>query len=144
MKNKIEFSEELHKYTVDGKEIPSVTEVLKIINKPSLNNWIFNVPINYISSRLGVSSTYKSEDLQYLLDLASKEPDKIKNSASLRGRIVHKAIEKHIKGESIDIDKKYKGYIDAFLKWKEEAQIDLIESETQVYYDAIGYGAYCG
>lgn len=103
----IKFTEETHEYTLNGKRLPSVTEIMK-----------------FITDRKYETVTEK------ILDVAKE-----------KGTQVHLACEVYNKTGYIGIDKEYKGYLDAYIKWIKENNIDRekIESEVITYNAILSY-----
>ena len=130
---KIVFDEEQHIYTVGGVKVPSVTDVLKIIDKPGLIYWAINQVLNYFPVKMDKDAIYTVKHIEHMIPKARKEPDKVRQIASSRGKIVHKWVENYIKGEDTEIPKGYGGYKDGFLSWIRKNEMDLLESEVIVY-----------
>ena len=103
----IKFNEELHEYTIDGKKIPSVTEIMKFITDRKYDS---------------VSES--------ILDVAKE-----------KGTEVHLACEVYNKTGYAGISSEYQGYLDAYIKWVKDNNIDRtkIESEIITYNKILKY-----
>lgn len=68
-------------------------------------------------------------------------PESILENAQEKGTIVHFAAEVYNKTGYAGIDKQYKGYLDAYIKWINDFKIDRtkIESEVKTYNRALNY-----
>jgi len=99
-------------YTIDAIEYPSVTEILKVINKPGLIEWFKRTSFSEI-----VEKTEKAISI---------------------GDIVHDVIHKLLKGERVEIriNPEYvssvQSCVSAFLDWKKKCGLKVIETEKLV------------
>jgi hypothetical protein len=68
-------------------------------------------------------------------------PDSILENAQEKGTTVHFAVEVFNKTGFKGIDNKYKGYLDAYIKWINDFHIDRtkIESEVKTYNKGLNY-----
>ena len=68
-------------------------------------------------------------------------PESILEQAQNKGTIVHFAAEVYNKTGYAGIDKQYKGYLDAYIKWINDFSIDRtkIESEVKTYNKGLNY-----
>ena len=140
---KIIFDEKSHRYTLDGKEIPSVTQVLQVIAKPALVYWGVNKAIGKVSDALRPDTPYTEGKLREMLSEARREPNKVKDEASSRGKVVHEWVERYINGDRPEMpdNQEIRGYVECFKNWVEEENVKLEESEVMVFNDKEGY---CG
>lgn len=106
----------------------SVTEILKVLDKPSLNYWakqqIYYAMVKNpsLSEQEAMLSVYETS-----------------NKAKSRGTTVHSIVEayKHT-GQQIDtIPDDFKGYATAFYKFMNEVKPEIIEQEKTVFIDSI-------
>jgi ATP-dependent exoDNAse (exonuclease V) beta subunit len=99
-------------YVIDGIEYPSVTEILKVINKPELVEW------------------FKRTNFSEIVEKSEK--------ATNIGDIVHDAIHKLLKGERVEIKIKpeyvssVQNCVSAFLDWKKKCGVEVVETEKLV------------
>jgi len=102
------------KYTISGKEVPSVTTILNELAKPGLEKWY---------GRLGIV-----------------EAERQKNSAAEFGSKVHAAVEAIYHGqEPASIDKRFDSAIANFKKWADHHIKEWIAFERAVYHDELMY-----
>ena len=83
-----------------------------------------------------------TEILQIITDKKYSEiSESILDKAKEKGTAVHFAAEVYNKTGYIGIDKEYKGYLDAYIKWINDFNIDRkkIKSEMKVYNRALMY-----
>lgn len=112
-------------YNDRGHEVPSVTTILKLINKPELVNWA-----NWLGFK------------KWKVDTVLEQSSEI-------GTNVHNLIEKFIKNKYIELDKpgetKYEGSAELvehcfnlFYKWHKDHKIKYILSEAQLVCNTYG------
>lgn len=113
-------------------EIPSVTTILKILNKPALQKW---------ANGLG----FKRQKLD----------DVLKESASL-GTLFHAGVESYLQGlyfiscpKHYEEEYKLKLYLNNFIEWKKSNQLEPIFMEREMTMDKYGgtvdfYGIFNG
>ena len=94
----LEFDEEKHEYKLDGKVIPSVTQIMQFITDRKYENVT-----------------------ESILDIAKE-----------KGTEVHESIEVYNKTGYAGISEEYKGYLDAYIKWIKDYQIDRTKLESEV------------
>lgn len=104
----------------------SVTEILKIINKPQLMYWF---------GREVYLAMVKDPSLSEKDALAM--PYKTSESAKTRGVTVHSVIEayKHT-AEQLDVAEPFRGYAKAFYKFVTERKVKIISQEKSVFSKA--------
>jgi hypothetical protein len=86
-----------HKYVaIDDKQIinaPSITTVLKVINKPALVPWAVNQAINHLKSRLFDGGEFEPEEIDHFLDEAKHAHQQVKQEAADIGTEAHHWLE---------------------------------------------------
>jgi hypothetical protein len=111
-------------YWVDGRPYVSVTEVLKIINKPQLMYWFGR-------------EVYRAMLVDPTMDeqTALGKPYQSSDSAKNRGTTVHSIVEsyKHTGNRIQDIPEAYRGYADAFYNFMADFKVELIEQERTLF-----------
>jgi len=99
----VEFYPETHKYKIDGKNFPSPTQILNILDKPAIKFWAVNQTIKYIQDRLDVLTRgeIKLEDFNVneILFGAKREHEKQKEEAGNIGKQTHGFISQFHKAE---------------------------------------------
>ena len=63
----------------------------------------------------------------------------IMRKAAERGTAVHNAIENYLKFGIVDIAPEYQGYMDSFLAWYEENDVQPLATESRVYHKTLRY-----
>lgn len=111
-------------YWQDGKPMLSVTEILKVLDKPALRYW-YGQEVFY--------AMVKNPSLNEREALAA--PYQSGQKAASRGTTVHSIVEayKHT-GQQIDsIPDEFKGFATAFYKFMNEVTPEIIEQEKTVF-----------
>jgi hypothetical protein len=133
-------------------EYPSVTTILKQLNKPALIGWAVKMCAEWIQTKAD-----KDPNGMYILndedvEKMTKEYKAVSEEAMDIGSEVHNHIESYVKaklrGESYDVkgekrDEVQNGFL-AFLGWEKEYVESWIESEVKVDYEKESQYCYCG
>jgi hypothetical protein len=106
-----------------GQEVPGVTTVLNILNKPALVPWAWGLGMKGLDYR------------------------KVRDQAADIGTIAHSMIEADIRGEAFDpseyapadVAKAEVSYI-AWLDWRKANIVDVLHSELQMVSEEYGFG----
>lgn len=114
------------RYYVDGKQVPGVTTITGMLDKPALKYWANSLGLNGIDVR------------NYVDDMAEI------------GTCAHYMIECDVRGETPDLDDYSKNTINAaengylkWLEWKREHNVEPIGSELQLVSNNYRYGGTC-
>lgn len=126
------------RYTIDGIEYPSPTEVLSLLEKPALKQWAVNMAIKYIKES-------DLTDLTFFNDVLEKAKYEWKNQSEEAkdiGSEIHAIIENWIK-EDRDAMGKYRPEVEngflAFLDWEKNNIIEWLFSEMVVVSQDYGF-----
>jgi len=135
-----------HRYLVNGKQKPGVTGILKVIDKPALNNWKCGTIRDLMAENPDrIESLAKLNDYMIGKEAMSYYMAK-KGDAKEIGKEVHAVVEHFFKGEidRIKIDEredKVQTCYGAFLAWANMHELKPIDTEVYVYNDLLDY---CG
>mgnify|MGYP003137672793 CR=1 FL=1 len=131
-------------YNIEGVELPSVTTVLNIIEKPWLSAWQKKEMGGAIRTEL-MTADLPKDDLERMdfLDEIIKESKKIpaligKEAMSL-GTKIHEAIHDYSTGRYVEITDDIKIGLASFKLWRQESGMTLLEAERVVYDKELGY-----
>lgn len=113
-------------YWKDGKPMLSVTEVLKVIDKPALRYW-YGQEVYY--------AMLKDPRMREAEALAA--PYTTSKGAAARGTTVHSIVEAYKKTGAVltGIAPEYQGFATAFYKWVADLKPEIIEQEKTVFDD---------
>ncbi len=117
-------------YWIDDKPYISVTNILKVIDKPALRYW-FGKEVFYAMAK---DPTLSEKE-------ALSAPYKTSSDAMERGTTVHSIVEayKHSKKHIETVPEKFKGYADGFYNWIEDYKMEIQEHERTVIHKEFGY-----
>jgi hypothetical protein len=117
-------------YWIGDRPYLSVTEILKIIEKPAIRYW-FGQTIYYAMVK---DPTLSEQE-------AMAAPRNISRSKMDRGTTVHSLIEAYkTTGNVIDtVPDEFKGYANAFYKWANDLHPSIQECEKTIVSDEYGY-----
>ena len=123
----IDFLPNSHQYRINKKRIPSVTGILNTINKPLLLPWAIMTMKDYL---LEIDSITKEDVIE-----ASKQHTKKKTDAADIWTIIHDWIHNYITNQEQALPESIeaKNWILWFLDWKEQHNVEFLESEKMVY-----------
>lgn len=140
--------EKTHKYLIDGELVPSVTTVLKVLDKPALVAWAANQTAKK-ATELIARKTDKDgavhiafSEAQEILEEARKTFRETSGDAKDIGSMVHAAIERMVLGkpeEPVNDEGVANGLI-AFNQWRESEKVKPVRVEALVGSKKYGFG----
>lgn len=142
----LEFDAKQHAYTWQGKFIPGVTSVLKLLDKPALVQWSANCAVEAIRKGLGDGThVLGASELEALLQQAKTAHRKISKEATDIGSLVHKFAESVLvdRRAAMPSDPQAAKGAAAFLDWLHSHQIEPIDVERMVFSKRWYYAGTC-
>lgn len=135
------FDEKSHAYTWDGKFVPGVTSILKVVNKEALVPWAAGLASDHwldavANGRTDYSAIHK--------EAKAAHKKRVKAAASI-GHNVHDYAEKFFKNmelPELKSDQAKRG-VDAFHKWFDSHKIKMFASERRVFSKEFYYAGTC-
>jgi hypothetical protein len=127
-------------YTIDGKNFPSVTSILNVLNKPQLVNWATRITRDYIKKELFAfrrADSLKNLDIDTILAKSANEHDRVRDAAADHGIAVHNSIASYVGNKSSVAHND--PVIIAFGQWQDASQFVPITSERLVFSREHGY-----
>lgn len=94
---------------------PSVTTILKTLNKPALNNWLINQAVYAVVTAPTLPNETLDDKLVRVLEV-EKQQDQESQKARDTGTAIHEALELALNNK--DWDKRLAPFIDPVLKWR--------------------------
>lgn len=130
-----------HKYSVNGKPVKSVTQVLKIIDKPKLVNWAARMAVETVKEEIQANQSYDEVQLMSIFEKAQKAHYQNKIDAGNVGTFVHNWVEDYISSKHPVLPKneQLQKSIQKFLDWEKEYKVRFLLSEQQVYSKKYNY-----
>ena len=146
MKDKFEFQEVGHKYTLNGKPLTGCTTILGVIAKPALIQWSANMAVAYIEGKKNeINEMFKDggdeamDNWEKLLKEAKTAHRRKKEDAGQKGTDVHEIIENLIKQAMqlnegyLDLFKHDNKQVQNFIDWAVNNKVQFLESEKKMY-----------
>jgi hypothetical protein len=123
-------------YVVNGKKMPSVTTVLgRTWPKPALYNWYAKrgreAMAEYLARHMG--EMIEPGILDSAVAEAKLRPKTDAREAADLGSAAHDLISQELKGEAIVVPAELKAVMEAYHKWYEREDLELLDTETAVY-----------
>lgn len=146
--SELKFNVGEHKYYIDSKEIPSVTQVTNTIAKPALKYWAANQAGEYIENELepGKKYVFDELDIKELAEGASNAHQKTGGEATSIGSLVHQFAEDFLQAKinntktpELPHNEKAKNGAKAFLNWYTENNIEPLQTEQILYHSNHNY-----
>jgi hypothetical protein len=131
----ITFDPDKHKYTANGADVSSVTQVLKVIAKPALVFWSASMAANYVAEQVKPGIALDEMEIQKLCDGAKKaHRQKAQDSADLGGA-AHRWFEDYFSGRkpARPVNADLQNMTDAFLTFVGSHDIQPISLEQRLY-----------
>jgi len=122
-----------------NENLPHVTSVLELLNKPELIPWAAGLSAEYIKEN------FKSDliNIDEIVKEAKVQWKKKRDEAGDRGRRLHSAIEDFLNakdGSTVNIDEDLEKPFKKFMYWWERNEIETIETECPIWSeDGGGY-----
>jgi hypothetical protein len=127
-----------HSYTIDGSPVPGVTTILKTLDKPALIDWAARTTAEYALdhwAELGRLAPSKRLDALRGARFAENR------RAIATGKRVHTLAEALVAGAEVDVPEELAGYVEAYVRFLDEWQIEPLLTEAVV---ASRRYRYCG
>lgn len=127
-----------HSYEVDGKSLPGVTTVLKMLPKPALIDWAGRTTAEYAVDHWNELAELRvSERLARLNKARFAERD----AAARRGTDVHRLAERWQAGEDVIPPEELRGHTESYFDFLDRLDVQAVAVETVVANRTVGY---CG
>ena len=125
---------------VSGIELPSVTTVLGVINKPGLVGWARNVSLAKVRATLADSldaegrvMLHGAAGIEGLIKEARSRPDQVRDEAADFGTTAHLIISDLLEGYEPEVADEFNPVVTAFFEWQQSSGLHMTASERMVY-----------
>lgn len=130
-------------YTWAGARFPSVTTVLKVLNKPALLYWASSV----VAKRV-IEAYQNGENMDEVLEYDELRmlPFAQKDDKASLGSLVHDVVEKAVAGREINFDyltDDAKPYAESAITWVQENKPKYVFCERALFNTEYGYAGTC-
>ena len=123
-------------HPVTGEVVPSVTTVLKVLNKPALDGWGARVAAQYADANWEELSGLESRVRVDRIKMAHKNESR--RAADL-GTMIHEICEKFATGNPSRIPKAADPYMNQFINFLADIRPRFLENEVTVWSRKYGY-----
>ena len=142
----LDYNDNRHIYSVDGKVVYGVTSIVGVLDKPALKYWAVNMAIEYLQANLKAGEPLDEIQLKSLLDNAKKAHTVRLNKSADIGTLIHNWLEEYVKARLAKkpspkkpVSKEMNNALSGFFKWAGENKVKLIASEQKIYSKKYGY-----
>ncbi len=128
-------------YPINGELYPSVTTILRIINKPAIYFWYAKHGTSKMLQVLDeLTKPLRTKIMSRLGWSMLDTPTKIMKRSGNIGSEVHHAIDKYLKtGAKTKLKGEAKNAFNAFLIWEKEVDLKPVDTEVTVWSDELRY-----
>lgn len=137
----LEFRPGRHQYFVAGDQVPSVTGIVAVINKPALVYWAVNQMEEDLAERWQPGKAYDEVEIAEALAEAKKAHRRTTRKAATVGSLAHDWISQYIAGEEpeLPVNQNVLQAVKAFLAWVEANRVKFHLTERKVYSRKHGF-----
>lgn len=126
-----------HGYQLDGQKIVGVTTALGVLDKPALVNWA--------AEQAAKRAVDEWDELAQLpisqrLERIRYGARDVTRAAALRGTQIHDLGQKLADGEEVDVPAEHRGPVEAYARWLDRWDVEVIATETPLCHTQHGYG----
>lgn len=131
----LSFNADKHKYTVNGNLVDSVTQILKIINKPLLVPWAAKMTAEYVNANLKPGVGLDELQIQELCKSAKNAHRMRSQTSADLGGIAHSWMEDYFAGKqpATPYNPELRNITEAFLRFTRQHVIEPITLEKKLY-----------
>jgi hypothetical protein len=128
------FNEKSHRYTLDGKWVPSVTGIVDAgLPKPALKRWGERVVAEAaIDQAETISRIHSTMGRQQAIDALAATPYEQMKTAGVRGTAVHKLAESVVHGIPVDVPNELAGHVRGYVDWLERNNVEALATEARI------------
>ena len=151
------FTDTARFYDIRGRQLPSVTTVLQVINRPAIGPWMAKMERQaFETAMLEVATRHATISGEFLLDTVLdavhgvKAADKARDSAANIGTQAHAMIEwltRRMLGLDVDAEPVIADAamiaVEAWKDWAKAVEFTPLHVEPVVYHEQYGYAGRC-
>lgn len=135
------FDDRRHRYTLDGKRIPSVTTILGVLDKPGLPYWSAGLVArdaitnhDYWGQRI-----HNGEDPEQVIRDLKRTPWKERDKAARRGTRIHQVLEAAAHGDPTDCPQDLLPMAQQAVDLLDREDVRTVETEARGYSRELWY-----
>jgi hypothetical protein len=144
MTSRLTFTPGSHVYKLDGQRVPSVTQLLKQLDKPALTRWAANTAADYATDHWTDLAHLPPSERRKQIAAA---PWANRDRAAAAGTAIHAMAEQLLAGEPAEVPDSLTSKVQGLARWIETSAISIVASEIRVWSegdDDLGLIAYAG
>lgn len=141
MSARLAFDDRRHRYTLDGKRIPSVTTILGALDKPGLPYWSAGLVArdaitnhDYWGQRI-----HNGEDPEQVIRDLKRSPWKERDKAARRGTRIHQVLEAAAHGDPTDCPRDLLPMAQQAVDLLDREGVRTVETEARGYNRSLWY-----
>lgn len=129
----IKFNEKVHRYWVDGKQIPGVTTLLgKGLPKPALPYWSAKMVAEYVAANPDEIETLRGMGEGPMIAALKGIPWQKRDEAAVRGTDVHALAEQLVHGVEVEVPEHLVDHVTGYSRWLDAFGVVPILTERSV------------
>jgi hypothetical protein len=137
----LRFVENTHAYYLDGKRIPGVTTLLgKGLPKPALTYWSAKCVAEWVADNPEGVEQLRGMGRGPMVQALKGVPWEKRDAAAVRGTDVHALAEKIIHGDAAEVPDYLLGYVEGYVRFLEEFDVQPVLTEQPVASRKWKYG----
>lgn len=148
---RIEYTERPRGYTLNGTPVPSVTNVLRILDKPAIAWWSMCVGIEgfielvdrYDWREGGLPEQLTTPSVIEMFKREGLHVNAVRNKAGTRGQAAHTALERLVVEGKVPDPREFppadRGFVRALTEWHKTYEPEVVLSEVMVGSEEHGY-----
>lgn len=122
-----------HTYRLDGKPVPGVTGILKVLDKPALMKWAASTVAEFVANQPSLVDLMAEHGGPGPLRAYLKEiPWQRRDDAGARGNVLHDHAEALLHGHEVDVAEQDAPVMESALEFMEDWHIEPLLIETPV------------
>jgi hypothetical protein len=150
LSSRLTFNAEAHAYwlaDLNGgrkRRLPSVTTLLKQLDKPALTRWAANTAADYAIDEWDTLALMSPSERRKLIAAA---PWQSRDRAAATGTAIHDMAERLLGGAPVEVPEIVRGQVEGLARWLEASDVAMHYTEAQVWAEddeELGLCAYAG
>lgn len=128
------FNEKSHRYTLDGKHVPSVTAIIDAgIPKPALKRWGERVVAETAVDKLDeLARLHATMGRQPTVDALAAAPYEQMKTAQVRGTAIHQIAEHVAHGDATVVPAELVDYVNGYVRFLEAFDVNALATEARI------------
>ena len=144
MTSRLTFQPGRHTYKIDGIQVPSVTQLLKQLDKPALVRWASNTAADYATDNWAALEHVQPSERRKLI---AGSPWASRDRAAAAGTAIHALAEMLLAGQPVEVPEPLTNKVQGLARWIEGSGVTVLLAEVRVYSDPdpeLGLVGYAG